>query len=130
MRVVRSIVLVDDDMDDQEIFKTACASVDDSVVVIAFDSGEHAISSLVKLFPPADLIFLDLNMPRLNGIEVLKEIRRTDSIKSVPVIVYTTSFDEKVKETCEKLGAIDIIEKPNSFDSLCEKLESILHSFA
>jgi CheY-like chemotaxis protein len=117
-------------MDDQEIFKTACASVDDSVVVIAFDSGEHAISSLVKLFPPADLIFLDLNMPRLNGIEVLKEIRRTDSIKSVPVIVYTTSFDEKVKETCEKLGAIDIIEKPNSFDSLCEKLESILHSFA
>jgi len=125
--MARSIVLIDDDMDDREIFETACMTVDPSIKVIGFESGELALESLLDMRPLPDLIFLDLNMPRLNGIDVLEAIRSRVSLKEVPIVVYTTSFDLKVKNKCSELGAAEVIEKPNSFDALCQKLESLLH---
>lgn len=125
--MARSIVLIDDDMDDREIFETACRSIDPSIDVTGFENGEQAMQSLLNMSPLPDLIFLDLNMPRLNGIDVLEAIRSHIRFKEVPVVVYTTSFDMKVKNRCSELGAAEVIEKPNSFDALCQKLESLLH---
>jgi CheY-like chemotaxis protein len=126
MEVLRSIVLVDDDADDQEIFRTACAEVDNHVSVVGFDNGEQALESIPTLSIVPDMIFLDLNMPRLNGLEVLEQLKRNNDLKDIPVIIYTTSFDGKVKEKCDHLGAVDVIEKPNCFDSLCDKLKVLL----
>ncbi len=126
MRFARTVVLVDDDLDDHEVFRSACSVVDPTIEVTGFESGEHALRSLARFETLPDMIFLDLNMPRLNGIEVLEAVKAMEKLKSVPVIVYTTSFDSRIKERCEKIGAVDVIEKPNSFDALCEKLETLL----
>jgi CheY-like chemotaxis protein len=126
---LRSIVLVDDDKDDQEIFKSAWAVVDRSIDILWFDNGERALRALSRMNPP-DIIFLDLNMPRFNGIEVLEVLKTTTKLKSIPVIIYTTSFDSKVRDECFNLGAAEIMEKPSDFSSLCEKLESVLHTLA
>jgi CheY-like chemotaxis protein len=126
MRAARSIVLVDDDRDDQEIFKSACAIIDKTVEVVGFESGETALKTLSSMSSQPDVIFLDLNMPRLDGIAVLEELKHSSQLKSIPVIIYSTSFDTSVKTRCSNLGAIDVIEKPNCFESLCSKLRAVL----
>jgi CheY-like chemotaxis protein len=130
MSAYRSIVLIDDDMDDHEIFRIACAQIDSNIEVVSCENGEQALDMLNTKPITPDFIFLDLNMPRLNGIEVLEEIKKNELLSTIPVIVYTTSFDAKVKRKCTALGAFDVMEKPNSFDVLCHKLENVLHSLA
>jgi CheY-like chemotaxis protein len=71
-----------------------------------------------------------LNMPRLNGVQVLEELKRQPGLRSIPVIIYSTSFDSYVYDHCTKLGAVELIEKPNCFDTLCSKLESVFHTMA
>ena len=126
MRVARSIVLVDDDQDDHEIFRSACAKIDNSFNVIGFENGEQALASIPAMILPPDVIFLDLNMPRLNGIEVLQELKLLSDLKEIPVVIYSTSFDPTIKDTCSNLGAVEVMEKPNSFDTLCTKLQTVL----
>jgi CheY-like chemotaxis protein len=128
MRLSRSIVLVDDDRDDQEIFKTAWASIDDSVEVVGFENGELALNSLQKMNDHPDVIFLDLNLPRLNGVEILEELKHSKTLRDIPVVIYSTSFDLKVKDRCSRLGAVAVIEKPSGFEALCSELQSVLHT--
>lgn len=128
MRVSRSIVLVDDDRDDQEIFKSACAMVDTSVEVVGFENGQLALEGLSSLPAQPDVIFLDLNLPRLNGVEVLKELKHSSDFKDIPVIIYSTSFDKRVKDKCSSLGAVAVMEKPNCFQTLCTNLQTVLHT--
>jgi CheY-like chemotaxis protein len=126
MQFARTVVLVDDDLDDHEVFKSACSVVDSGIELISYESGEQALRGLSKSKVLPDMIFLDLNMPRQNGIEVLEAIKSIEDLKSVPVVVYTTSFDARVRDRCEEIGAMDVMEKPSSFDALCEKLETLL----
>jgi CheY-like chemotaxis protein len=128
MNVVRSIVLVDDDRDDQEIFKSACCVVNRSAQVFGFENGEQALKDLPGLPTLPDVIFLDLNMPRLNGMEVLQELKHSPRLKSVPVVIYSTSFDSRTKDKCSSLGAVEIIEKPDCFNTLCSKIEMVLQA--
>ena len=126
MQFARTVILVDDDLDDHEVFRSACSVVDPTIKVTGFENGEQALRGLAKSSIMPDMIFLDLNMPRLNGMEVLEAVKAIETLKSVPVVVYTTSFDSRVRERCEEMGAMDVMEKPNSFDALCEKLEALL----
>lgn len=126
MAYSQSIVLIDDDVDDQEIFKAACNLIGDSIQLIAFGTGESALHAIPSISPSPDLILLDLNMPRMNGIEVLTILKASSGLRSIPVVLYTTYFNQQVKEKCFSLGALDIIEKPNNFEVLCAKIESLL----
>src|SRR5579863_7137760 len=84
--------LIDDDMDDQEIFKLALEEVDKSILCITANSGIDALQKLKagNAFIP-DFIFLDLNMPRLNGKQTLKQIKANPALHRVPVIIYSSS---------------------------------------
>ena len=128
MRVGRSIVLVDDDRDDQEIFKTACAMLDTAVEVVGYENGVLALEGLPLMSSQPDVIFLDLNMPRLNGVEVLEELKHSSELRDIPVVIYSTSFDNWVKDKCSSLGAVAVMEKPNCFQTLCSNLQTVLHT--
>src|SRR6266487_683666 len=94
-------LLADDDADDQQLFKEALNEIDKSIRCLTASSGEEALNKLktdLKQLP--DYIFLDLNMPRMNGLECLVEIKKTNTLKHIPVIIYSTSSAEKdVEET-------------------------------
>lgn len=128
MRAGRSIVLVDDDRDDQEIFKSACSTLDTSVEVVGFENGMLALEALSLMPLQPDVIFLDLNMPRLNGVEVLMELKHSSDLRDIPVIIYSTSLDSRVKDKCSSLGAVAVMEKPNCFQTLCSNLQTVLHT--
>jgi CheY-like chemotaxis protein len=123
----KRLFIIDDDVEDQEIFMEAVKEVDNSIQIYTSTSGEDALKQLereVVVLP--DLIFLDLNMPRLNGKQVLKEIKNIRSLRGIPVIMYSTSFAPRDIEEINRLGAAHHLLKPSRFDELCKSLNLIL----
>jgi CheY-like chemotaxis protein len=82
----------------------------------------EALSLLKDPSITPDYIFLDLNMPRMDGKECLKEIRKRNHLKEIPVIIFTTSAAEKDKDEAKRLGATSFITKPPLIDTLAQKL--------
>lgn len=119
-------LLVDDDADDVSIFKEALQSVHPSVYVVSAGDGQEALAILKQgnnHLP--DVIFLDLNMPRMGGKECLAELKRDNRLRNIPVIMYTTSSHAKdIEETMLK-GAICFITKPSSLNELKSILSAI-----
>jgi len=119
--------LADDDADDQELFKEALSEIDKSIRCLTASSGEEALNKLkagLKQLP--DYIFLDLNMPRMSGLECLAEIKKINILQHIPVIIYSTSSAQKDVEETKKLGADYFITKPPNFRELCDKIKYIL----
>lgn len=80
----------------------------------------------MKVSPPPDLIFLDLNMPVMNVYECLAFIKNAERYKDIPVVIFTTSKNECDIEKRRKMGAELFFTKPSDFDILCSKLGKIL----
>jgi CheY-like chemotaxis protein len=123
----KRLFIIDDDAEDQEIFMEAVREVDDTILCFASTSGEDALRQLeheVIVLP--DLIFLDLNMPKLNGKQILQEIKNKNSLKRIPVIMYSTSFAPRDIDEIHQLGAVFHLLKPSRFDDLCKSLGEIL----
>ena len=127
MSLYRTVLLVDDDYEDQEIFIEALKEVDPSVYCFCASDGEEALKLLNEdpIFKP-DLVFMDINMPRLNGKDVLQEIRKKDPKRSIPVIMYSTFFGPSDIEETRAYGAAHHMVKSNNFVDLCAGLRRIL----
>ena len=122
----KTVFLVDDDRDDREIFIEALAEIDDSLNCITAENGEDAIKKLhTGVFVP-NFIFLDLNMPLMNGRECLIEIKNIERLQGTPIIIYTTSSLQKERDELVKLGATKFITKPTNFNELCHSLKGVL----
>ena len=123
----KKLLIIDDDVEDQEIFQESLKEVDSTIVCYKATSGEEAFKRMeTDLVMLPDLIFLDLNMPKLNGKQVLKEIKNSRSFKRIPVIMYSTSFGPRDVEEIHHLGAVHHLVKPARFDDLCQSLTHIL----
>jgi CheY-like chemotaxis protein len=119
--------LIDDDKDDQEIFMLALEDMDINVSCITANDGNEALLKFAQdeTFLP-NFIFLDLNMPRINGKQCLIEIKKIDHLKDVPVIIYSTSSAQKDKVETEMLGAAAFITKPSSISEFTKILANYL----
>jgi CheY-like chemotaxis protein len=123
----RRLFIIDDDIEDQEIFMEALKEVDSTVQCFAAISGEDAFKQLEKdVIVLPDLFFLDMNMPKLNGKQVLSEIKKNKNLKSIPVIMYSTSFAPRDIQEIKDLGAAHHLLKPSRFDDLCNALKNVL----
>ena len=107
--------LIDDDKDDQEIFLTVLEEWGPAIRCITASNGEEAIRKLANREVVPDLIFVDMNMPLMNGTQFLKERNRLDGVSTIPVIILTTSSSQKSIEETLSLGARDYITKPDRF---------------
>lgn len=121
-----NILYTDDDQEDQLMFVDAVSEVSDKVRVYTQINGDDLIKTLLN--PPSSpfVVFLDLNMPVKNGFEVLREIRSTDDISNVPVIIFTTSDNSNAIETTRELGATMYIPKPLTYTSLKLVIKHVL----
>jgi CheY-like chemotaxis protein len=114
----RHIFLIDDDEDDVSFFLAAMGDADDSFKCTWARSGEHALKQLIYLTP--DIIFLDINMPGMNGLECLAEIRKIPCLQAVPVILHSSGFNASYKQKGMELGAYACLEKPDTSAALAE----------
>lgn len=120
------LFLVDDDIDDHEIFKSALAKVDDHLALQTATNGYEALEVLSTADTLPDYIFVDLNMPRMGGMQFLKEIKQTETLKDIPVIIYTTSSNPGDIAKTKELGAVSFVTKPSRFSELCSFLQSLV----
>jgi len=97
------------------------------VKCITSHNGKDAVRKLSDENFNPDFIFLDLNMPMMNGRECLREIRRMKHLKQKPVYIYTTSSADEDKTELAKLGATGFITKPASIPVLVEILTSYIY---
>ncbi len=121
------IILADDDESDRTNFKDALEELHIKTVVYAVKDGVELMEFLAKEDAPVPhMLFLDLNMPRKNGLTCLKEIRSSEKLKDVTVVIYSTSSYEKDIEETFEYGANVYIKKPTDFDSLKKVLDKVL----
>src|SRR5687767_4251619 len=121
------VMYVDDDPEDIEIFIEAVRECDRSVQCLVAQNGKQAMDILhADLLP--DFVFLDINMPVINGKVLLTEIRKDKKFKDIPVIMYSTSMDPREIEEYKKMGADHFLIKHNHFQDLCDAVSEILHS--
>jgi CheY-like chemotaxis protein len=122
------VLLIDDDPDDHLFFEMALSEIEYDV---DFRFAENAIKGLDMLanseFNP-DFIFVDMNMPKMNGLEFLAKIKETERLIHVPVYMYSTTTDESIAKTCIQLGAAGLIKKQTSISAIKEKLQDVFES--
>lgn len=119
----KKVVLVIDDNPDLLDIVDAILS-NSGYIVAKAQSGENGIQVAKALHP--DLVLLDINMPRMDGWEVLTLLKGQDETKNVPVAIFSVRTDLRDKMMGFQKGAIDYISKPFQYNKLTEKIEKIL----
>ena len=121
------ILIADDDETDRLLFLDALKDLKSKTIVHTVNDGIELMDYLAKksnVLP--QLLFLDLNMPRKNGFECLKEIRGNDKLNDIAIAIFSTSLSEKdIEETFVK-GANIYIKKPSDFNTLKKILSEVI----
>jgi CheY-like chemotaxis protein len=122
-------LLIDDDQDDQEIFTLALEDSGLNMECVISSNASEALQKLTQddTFLP-NYIFLDLNMPRINGIQLLTEIKKVSRLQHIPVVIYSTSSHPKDKDATLKLGASAFITKPSGIKELSVLLKDFFQT--
>ena len=125
----KRIILVDDDLDDHEIFSEALKDIKAKIEFAGLNESKRLIDFLLHL-PMAhlpQLIFLDINMPSINGLECLAQIRKRHFFKDHPVIMYSTGATKQQILDAYFLGANLYVQKPYNYEDLKSMLEKIMN---
>jgi CheY-like chemotaxis protein len=120
------LLMADDDEDDCLLMREAVREVFQSDHFHCVGDGQELMDYLFRrgiytdheTYPLPDLILLDLNMPRKDGLQALEEIKEHPLLKAIPILIFSTSKEQKEIDLCYSLGANSYITKPVSFESL------------
>ena len=123
---MKKIYLIDDDEDDQLFFKDAVRSIHADMKCCTANNGKVALDYLRTTDSLPDIIFLDLNMPVMNGFEFLDQLKNEVFFNKINVGIFSTSNAEIDKAKAKILGAKFFLTKPNDFKILYKKLQSVL----
>jgi len=121
------VFLVDDDYEDHEIFKMSLEKVDPTFEIVTAEDGIDALDYLKKnsTYKP-DIIFLDVNMPRMNGKDCIRELRKDPKFESTPMVLYSTHDGQKEVNEAKSAGASDFMTKPASIPEFTKALKDII----
>ena len=127
-----TMLVADDDEDDQVLMQEAIKESKINVNLHFVEDGEELLHYLKRQgkyseskFPRPSLILLDLNMPKKDGREVLKEIKSNDELRQIPVVIFTTSKREEDVYRSYNIGGNSFITKPVTFEGLVDVIKTI-----
>lgn len=127
---MKTIFLIDDDPDDREIFQEILEQEHPSIIFQQAENGSAAFEKLKSEgFTKPDLIFLDLNMPIMDGRAFLQQIKKEKTLKDIPVIIYSTSSSEIDKKFAADNHASQFLTKQYSIELLRKDLNSVVENF-
>lgn len=128
LKMIKSlnILLIEDDTIEVMKFNRVVKTLNLNHKIIEANNGEEALEILrIKEIIP-DVILLDLNMPKLNGLEFLRILKNDESLKFIPSIVLTTSSNHKDLLECYKIGIAGYLLKPLKYDDYMERIKKLL----
>jgi len=120
-----TILNVDDDLEDIEIFCDAVNEIDPAIVCLIAKSADEALQILNSDIELPSYIFLDINMPKVDGNACLREIKKDRRLNKIPVIMYSTHTRKTDIQTDKELNA-GFLVKQNSFNELVQELRKVL----
>ena len=109
---ITDVYYVDDDKDDLSIFKETVNSL--GITPHLYNDGYKLLIKLENADPLKSILFVDLNMPKINGFEVIKAIRKSEKFKQLPIIVFSTAKNPQSIKTSMEIGASMYLPKPTS----------------
>ena len=118
--------MIDDDLDDQEFFQMAMEKIGYNVECRFADDCLKGLELLENSDFLPDFIFLDVNMPKMNGLECLEKIRTMARLNHVPVYLYSTSSEKNIADKCLTLGGAGLIKKETSIAAIRDRLRCTL----
>lgn len=121
---IEKIFLIDDDEDDAIVFRMALKEIDPGLVLYYKNSCHNITEAIAGIQP--NLIFLDINMPRINGIDCLETIKESTGLFAVPVIIYSSSELPGDLVAAYEKGAVLYFRKPYAIAHLIASLSNIL----
>jgi CheY-like chemotaxis protein len=120
MEKVVKILLADDDLEDRFIMQDAFNAINLPDVPLLLEDGEKVLEHLANIHNNAgtlpSLVVLDLNMPRLNGTQTLRELKNIEHYKHIPVIIFSSSLNVIEMHECRQLGALSYMVKPFTYE--------------
>ena len=121
---IHSIIVADDDSDDRLFLEDVLREIAPSKTVSSVKDGQELLSLFTHFIP--DLLFLDLEMPRKNGLECLKAIRNNPATQDLPVVVFSSTNRNYNIDVSYEMGAHVFFSKPSSYDDLKTAMQAIL----
>ena len=123
-----AIIIVEDDTDDQEIFCEVFKELNYKNEIIFFNDGQEALAYLTAEFDEPFIVISDINMPKLNGIELRKQIHENENIriKTIPYLFFTTSAEQNAVIDAYSKSIQGFFIKPSSFHDLRELVKVIV----
>ncbi|HYH13639.1 MAG TPA: response regulator [Flavisolibacter sp.] len=121
---IHSIIVADDDSDDRLFLEDVLREIAPTKSVTSVKDGQELLSLFTHFVP--DFLFLDLEMPRKNGLECLKEIRNNPDTKDLPIVVFSSTNRDYNIDVAYEMGAHLFFSKPNSYDDLKLAMQNIL----
>lgn len=116
-----TIYLADDDADDRLLLTEAIKTVDPDINIVETENGQELLTVLQsENLPVKSLIILDMNMPKMNGLETLANLRSVPFLASLPAVMLSTSGNAEMIEFAKQLGAIHYFIKPSTMDGLLD----------
>ncbi|GAB3164388.1 response regulator [Telluribacter humicola] len=121
-------LLIDDDVDEHFLFEKALRDINPELGCVLEDNGRKAVEKLyVDLSIKPEVIFLDLNMPGMDGKQCLAELRKIDRLKEVPIVIYSTSSNTQDVNETQKMGSAGYMVKPDHYSELVQTLNRVLN---
>ena len=121
----KKVLLIDDEINFLKLTKMGL-EMTGRYEVRTFSNAEAIISQASKFKP--DVILLDILMPRVNGVEACKMLKRTPETRKIPIIIVSSLDTDEDKQTMYKLGVVDFLVKPIKRDDLVARIEKALQS--
>ncbi len=124
--------IADDDADDRMIIKEAFEENDFDQTLTFFEDGEMVLTKFKERLENRhypSLLILDLNMPKVNGVELLSRIKKDDKTKHIPIVILSTSKSNVDREKVLNLGADDFITKPFSFNHMIQITKELIEKY-
>lgn len=123
---VLKILLVEDDLIEIMKLNRTVSTLKLNHKIIEANNGEDALKILEKKEDLPDIILLDINMPKINGIEFLNILKKDEVLRYLPTIVLTTSSNQKDLLECYKIGIAGYVLKPLKYEDYVSKIEKLL----
>ena len=121
-----TLLYIDDDPEDLEFFSEAVRQVNPAIMCHTAKDGAQGLKDLSEMIVMPDFIFLDVNMPVMNGKQFLIEIKQLPRLRSIPVVIYSTTNHPAERCDFMNLGAYRVLAKPSSLSTISDLIRSVL----
>jgi CheY-like chemotaxis protein len=130
MKGNKTVHLADDDEDDRMLIREALKEASPDITIVEAEDGKELVHNIKDADDLSNtVIIVDMNMPKMNGIEAIEEIRKDPELHEVPAVMLSTSNNPELKARALEAGVNDYYSKPTSFRGLLDIALKIFNRF-